>query len=238
MTDQRTTELQDNLQAVETRLSQACAAAGRARSEITLVVVTKHFPAADVLRLAQLGVSHVGENRHQEAVGKRTDYERAGGPPLTWHFVGRLQSNKAAAVADWADVVQSVDRPRLLGPLGRAATHRGRDLDVLLQVSLDELPGTRGRGGADPADLPALAGDVAATGGLTLCGLMAVAPLGSDPEPAFDRLAALSQRLRVDHPGATWISAGMSGDLEQAVACGATHVRVGTAVLGSRPAQR
>lgn len=229
----RKDELAANLAGVEERLAAACAAAGRPRDDVTLVVVTKHFPAQDVRDLADLGVRHVGENRHQEADAKRD--ECADLATLTWHFVGHLQSNKAAAVTGWADVVQSVDRDRLVAPLGRAAVGRGRDLEVLLQVSLDREAGEGGRSGADPADVPALADAVAGTEGLRLRGLMAVAPRGEDPAPAFARLARVSADLRATHPEATWVSAGMSGDLEAAVEHGATHVRVGTAVLGMRP---
>ena len=232
MTD-RGDELAANLAEVERRLDAACATAGRAREDVTLVVVTKHFPADDVRLLAALGVRHVGENRHQEAVVKHEAC--ADVTSLTWHYVGHLQSNKAAAVAGWADVVQSVDRTRLVAPLGRAASDRGRPLAVLLQVSLDPEAGEGGRSGAAPGDVPGLADAVASTEGLELRGLMAVAPRGDDPRPAFARLAEVAADLRSGHPTATWVSAGMSGDLEAAEEHGATHVRVGTAVLGMRP---
>jgi hypothetical protein len=153
-----------------------------------------------------------------------------------WHFVGRLQRNKARSVVRYADVVQSVDRPELVDALSAAAqAYRETPLDVLLQVSLDLAAGSAGRGGADPAEVPRLADAVASAPGLRLAGVMAVAPLGADPDPAFARLAAVADRLHHDHPHASIVSAGMSGDLEAAVQHGATHVRIGTALLGGRP---
>ena len=227
----RRDEVAAGLTSVHGRIAGACADVGRDPAEVRLVVVTKFFPASDVRILADLGVTDVGENRHQEAEAKAAECADLG---LTWHFIGGLQSNKAAAVASYADVVESVDRPKLVGPLDRGAHQRGRPVDVLLQVSLDP-PGSAGRSGADPADLASLAAAVEATEMLRLRGLMAVAPLGADPAPAFARLVGLHRDLLADHPAATWVSAGMSGDLEHAVRAGATHVRVGSAVLGSRP---
>jgi pyridoxal phosphate enzyme (YggS family) len=219
------------LDRVRQRIAGACRDAGRDPGEVTLVVVTKFFPAADVRLLADLGVRHVGENRHQEAAAKAEECADLG---LSWHFIGGLQSNKAAAVAAYADVVESVDRAKLLAGLQRGAHDRGRDLDVLLQVSLDPA-GADGRSGADPAALSDLAARVADHGALRLRGLMAVAPLGEDPAVAFGRLAALRDDFVADHPDAAVLSAGMSGDLEDAVRAGATHVRVGSAILGPRP---
>lgn len=227
----RRDELAANLDVVRRRIGTACAAAGRAADDVRLVVVTKFFPATDVRILADLGVTDVGENRHQEAGTKAAECADL---DLTWHFIGALQSNKAAAVGAYASVVESVDRVRLVGPLAKGAAQAGRDLDCLLQVSLDP-PGSGHRAGAAPADLAALADTVEATPGLLLRGLMAVAPLDSDPYEAFERLAGIHRGLLVDHPGATSLSAGMSADLEHAVRAGATHVRVGSAVLGSRP---
>jgi pyridoxal phosphate enzyme (YggS family) len=233
----REEQLADRLTAVENRIRAACLAAGRSREEITLVVVTKYFPASDLRILAGLGVGHVGENRHQEAVAKRAECADL---ELAWHFIGRLQGNKAAAVGSWADVVQSVDRARLLEGLSRSATERGRDLDVLVQVDLDPPTdrGRSGRGGVAPAEAVALAEEVTRAPGLRLCGVMAVAPRDGDPKEAFTELARIRAAVTAAVPTATWLSAGMSGDLEAAVACGATHVRIGTAVLGLRPQAR
>ncbi|WP_230487151.1 YggS family pyridoxal phosphate-dependent enzyme [Nocardioides anomalus] len=227
----RRDELEGGLARVRESIAGAAADAGRDPGEVTLVVVTKFFPASDVRLLAELGVTDVGENRHQEAEAKAAECADLG---LRWHFIGGLQSNKAAAVAAYADVVESVDRRKLVAPLSKGAHQCDHAVDVLLQVSLDP-PDREGRSGADPADVPALAAAVEEAGLLRLRGLMAVAPLGEDPAAAFARLVEVHAGLLADHPDATWLSAGMSGDLEHAVRAGATHVRVGSAVLGSRP---
>ncbi|MDR7253872.1 pyridoxal phosphate enzyme (YggS family) [Nocardioides sp. BE266] len=227
----RRDELAANLDAVRRRIAAACEEAGRAADDVSLVVVTKFFPASDVRLLADLGVTDVGENRHQEAEAKAAECADLG---LRWHFIGGLQSNKAAAVASYADVVESLDRAKLVGPLSRGAHARSHEVDVLLQVSLDP-PGAEHRSGASPDDLADLAGRVAEAGMLRLRGLMAVAPLGEDPDAAFSRLAAIRDEFVRAHPDATVLSAGMSGDLEAAITRGATHVRVGSAVLGERP---
>jgi pyridoxal phosphate enzyme (YggS family) len=228
----RRDELAANLAAVRTRLDAAAASAGRDPAEITLIAVTKTRPASDIHLLAELGVRDIGENRDQEAAPKAAECADLG---LTWHFVGQLQTNKCRSVASYAHVVHSVDRPRLVSALSSGATRAGREVGALVQVSLDGAPG---RGGASPADVPALAAAVAAGEGLRLLGVMAVAPLGAPPRPAFEQLAEVSARIRQDHPDATWISAGMTADLEDAIACGATHVRVGSALLGERPPLR
>ena len=228
----RREELAANLAAVNQRIAAACAGAGRSPDEVTLVVVTKFFPASDVRLLAGLGVGDVGENRHQEAEEKIAE---CGDLPVRWHFIGGLQSNKAAAVAAYSDVVESVDRPKLVPGLSKGAHGRSQAVDCLLQVSLDPPDQHAGRSGALPEQLTGLADDVALAGMLQLRGLMAVAPPDEDPRSAFDRLARIRERFLRGHPDATWLSAGMSGDLEAAISCGATHVRVGSAVLGSRP---
>jgi len=230
--DGRRAELAANLAAVRRRIETACADAGRSPGEVALTVVTKFFPADDVRLLAELGVTDVGENRHQEAEAKVAECRDV---DVRWHFIGGLQSNKAAAVASYADVVESVDRAKLVPGLQRGAHDRSHPVDCLVQVSLDPPDRHEGRSGADPRDVPAIAADVASSGMLRLRGVMAVAPAGLDPEPAFARLAQIAADLRTGHPDATWISAGMSGDLEAAVKYGATHVRVGSAVLGPRP---
>jgi PLP dependent protein len=225
----RAAELAAGLAAVRDRVAAAAAASGRDAQGVSLVVVTKTYPASDVALLAELGVVDVGESRDQEASAKAAECD---GLPLRWHFVGRLQSNKARSVARYAHAVHSVDRDSLVGPLSRGATEAGRVVGVFVQVSLDGDPA---RGGVVPSGLPALADAVAGAEGLELAGIMAVAPLGADPDAAFAPLEVLSQRLRAGHPGAWRISAGMSTDLEAAVRAGATHLRVGSAVLGERP---
>ena len=231
----RREELAGRLAAVEERIGAACADAGRSRDEVTLVVVTKTWPAEDVRLLAGLGVRDVGESRDQEAVGK---HEACADLPLRWHYVGQVQTNKARSVAGYAAVVHSVDRERLVGALSRGAQAAGRVVRCLVQVSYDDpqqKAGTLGpRGGAAPEDVPALADLVASAPGLELGGLMTVAPREGEPRTTFDRLVALAAAVRRSHPSATDVSAGMSGDLEAAVAAGATHLRVGRAVLGPR----
>ncbi|MFI9610216.1 YggS family pyridoxal phosphate-dependent enzyme [Streptomyces sp. NPDC052023] len=236
MTD-RKDELAGNLAKVEERIAAACAAAGRRREEVTLIVVTKTYPAADVRILSELGVRHVAENRDQDAAPKAAECSDL---PLTWHFVGQLQTNKVRSVVGYADVVQSVDRSRLVTALSKEAVRAGREVGCLIQVALDAGESARGeRGGVAPGGIGELADVVAGAPGLRLDGLMTVAPLtgefaGREPA-AFERMMDLSTDLRRTHPAATMVSAGMSADLEQAVAAGATHVRVGTAVLGVRP---
>ena len=228
---ERRDEIAANLADVRKRITAACRDAGRDPDEVTLVVVTKFFPVSDVRLLAELGVTDVGENRHQEAeakVGECRDLD------LRWHFVGGLQSNKAAAVASYADVVESVDRSKLVRRLNEGAHGRSHPVDCLIQVSLDE-PGAEGRSGAAPDDVPALAEAIEAAGMLRLRGLMAVAPLGVDPRGPYERLSAIHDDFASSRPESAWLSAGMSADLEEAIRAGATHVRIGTAVLGSRP---
>lgn len=236
MTD-RKTQLAENLARVEERIVSACAAAGRAREEVTLIVVTKTYPASDVRILHELGVRHVAENRDQDAAPKAAECADLS---LTWHFVGQLQTNKVRSVTSYADVVQSVDRIRLVTALSAAAVREGRELGCLIQVALDAESGERGdRGGVAPDGIEELAAAVDSAPGLRLGGLMTVAPLAGPyagrQRAAFDRLMEISSRLRGNHPAANMVSAGMSADLDDAVAAGATHVRVGTAVLGVRP---
>lgn len=229
MTDlTRREEIAAGLARVKARIADACRAAGRAPEEITLIAVTKTYPASDVRILADLGVRDIGENRDQEAAPKARECADL---PLTWHFIGQLQTNKARSVVTYADMVHSVDRERLVTALGREAVRAGREITCLVQVALDDDPG---RGGAPPARVPALAEAVATTEGLRLGGVMAVAPLGEEPAKAFARLAEVARAVRADHPAATIVSAGMSGDLAEAIVHGATHVRIGTALLGRR----
>ncbi len=236
-TDERREDIRLGVQEARDRIDRARAAAGRV-DPVRLVVVTKTFPSSDVDILAELGVTDVGENRSQEASAKR---ESAGvqAHDLRWHMIGQVQTNKARQIVSWADVVESVDRESAINALDRAAQAAERRLDVLLQVNLDPDPG-EGRGGARPVDVPRLAELVAASASLRLTGVMGVAPHPGPHPPsasareAFDRLAAVAAYLRGDHPEAWEISAGMSGDLEEAVAAGATQVRIGGAVLGAR----
>lgn len=227
----RREELALRLADVRRRMAKASEAAGRDVSELTLIAVTKTRPASDVRLLHELGLADVGENRDSEAAPKAAQCADLGPEKLTWHFVGQLQTNKAASVVRYASVVHSVDRPRLIRALGRAAREAGRVVECLVEVSLDGDPA---RGGAVADDVPALAEALAAEEGLTLGGVMAVAPLSMAPADAFGRLLTSAAAVRAIRPGATVISAGMSGDLEAAVGAGATHLRIGTALLGDR----
>jgi pyridoxal phosphate enzyme (YggS family) len=219
-------ELAANLADVRARVARACDAAGRPRDAVTVIAITKTWPASDAALLRDLGVTDLGENRDQEAAAKAAEVTG-----VRWHFVGQLQTNKARSVAAYADVVHGVDRPQLVEALSAGATRAGRELEALVQVSLDGDPD---RGGARLEEVPALADLVAQADGLRLGGVMAVAPLALLASDAFARLADVAARLRAEHPEATTISAGMSGDLEEAIAAGATHVRVGSAILGVR----
>jgi pyridoxal phosphate enzyme (YggS family) len=236
--DARRAELAASLAEVEERIVRACAAAGRARDEVRLLAVTKTFPALDAALLTDLGLRDLAENRDQEA-GEKADEVAKLRPDAAprWHMVGRLQRNKARSVARWASEIQSVDSERLAGALDKAvrtardAGEREKTLDVLVQVSLDDDPE---RGGCPLGELGRLAEFITRAGDLRLRGLMAVAPLGTDPDTAFERLARAGEALRADHPDAVELSAGMSGDLERAIGQGSTCVRVGTALLGGR----
>jgi pyridoxal phosphate enzyme (YggS family) len=230
--DARLDELAANLRSLEERVAAACRAAGRDPAEVTLVAISKTWPAADVLRLHALGVRDFGENRDQEAKSKAAALSAAGAA-VRWHFVGRLQRNKCASVARYADVVHAVDRADLVEALSGGAVRAGRTLDALVQLSIDGDPR---RGGAVDAELPELADRVAAAPGLRLAGVMAIAPQAADPAVAFATLADVAARVRRTHPEATTLSAGMTADLEQAIAHGSTCVRVGTALFGGRAA--
>ena len=242
----RRAELASGLAKVQERIRAACMAAGRVREDVQLIVVTKFFPGADIEVLCELGVTDIGENRDQEASAKIASLPPEVRQRLQVHFIGQMQTNKARSVATYADTVHSIDRDRLVIALERAAAAAGRVIGALVQVNLDAIAGAEAvsgggavagpaRGGIPLDGVAALADTVAASPHLRLRGLMGVAPLGVDPEVVFARLASASRDLRSDHPGATWISAGMSADLESAVANGATHLRVGSAILGSRP---
>ena len=213
---------------VRRRIAKACAAVGRDPAGITLIAVTKTHPASDVRLLSELGLSDVGENRDAEAAPKAAQCADLN---LTWHFIGQLQTNKAASVVRYAHVVHSVDRLRLIRALGQAARRAERVIECLIEVSLDGDPA---RGGAPAGEVPALAEALEAEPGLVLGGVMAIAPLGQRPAEAFARLLGSAEAVRAVQPSATVISAGMSGDLEAAVEAGATHLRIGTALLGDR----
>ncbi|MGN7798507.1 YggS family pyridoxal phosphate-dependent enzyme [Leifsonia sp. 22587] len=220
--------LAERLAAVREGVADAARAAGRRPEELTTIVVMKFHPASLVRELASLGVRDVGENRHQEAQEKAAELADL---DLTWHFVGQLQSKKARQARRYASVIHSVDRTSLVDALASDES----DVDAFVQLNLTDDPG---RGGVADRDLEALVEHVLETPGLRLLGVMAVAPLGEEPARAFERVRAASDRVRALAPGATAISAGMSQDYREAIAAGATHLRIGTAITGNRPELR
>lgn len=223
--------LAERLSAIDEAIADAARHASRDPEEITRIVVTKFHPAELVRELYALGVRDVGENRQQEFSAKSSELDDLS--DLRWHFIGQAQTNKAGAIRRAAHAVHSVDRTRIADALDRAA-HDDSKLDILMQVNLTE---DAARGGVPPADLEAFAEHVLSLPTLTLRGIMAVAPLEEEPAGAFARLHGYAQRLRAVAPEASWISAGMTGDFAEAIAAGATHLRIGSAITGPRPAQ-
>ncbi|MBY0687809.1 YggS family pyridoxal phosphate-dependent enzyme [Microbacterium marinilacus] len=224
------TPLAQRLADVDARIGEAARANGRDPGDLTRIVVTKFHPASLVRELHELGVRDMGENRQQELSGKAV--EVADLRDLRWHFIGQAQTNKARAIRRAASAVHSVDRARLVDALDAAAEPGDDPLDVLVQVNLTD---DAGRGGAEPDQLVPLAERIVAAATLRLRGVMAVAPLDEPAGPAFERLAGLAERVRAVAPEARWISAGMTGDFAEAIACGATHLRIGSAITGPRP---
>jgi pyridoxal phosphate enzyme (YggS family) len=216
-------EIASNLNRVREQVKEAATSAGRNHENITLIAVTKTFPVSDVHILASLDVHHYGENRDSDAAPK------AEAVPGTWHFQGQIQSNKLKSIASWANVIHSLDELRHIQALDKVAIHR---IGVFLQVSLD---GAEGRGGAAPGGLSELADCVLSSSNLDLMGLMAVAPLEVSSDQAFEKLATIYEQFRASYPMATSLSAGMSNDFVSAISHGATHIRVGSSILGSRP---
>jgi len=216
-------EIASNLNGVHEQIKNAAHSSGRKLDEITLIAVTKTFPASDVHILASLDIHHYGENRDSEGAPK------AAAVPGTWHFQGQIQSNKLKSIASWANVIHSLDELRHIQTLDKVAIHR---IGVFLQVSLD---GAEGRGGALASDLSSLADAVLASAHLDLMGLMAVAPLDVSSDQVFEKLATIHASFKSSYPQAIHLSAGMSNDFESAITHGATHIRVGSSILGSRP---
>jgi PLP dependent protein len=217
--------LAERLARVRSSIADAARDAQRRPDSITTVVVTKFHPARLVRELVELGVSDIGENRHQEAAAKAAELSDL---PITWHFVGQLQSNKAAAVSSYAHVIHSVDRPSVVEALLAAQ----RPIDAFIQLNLTDDPH---RGGVRFGDLPSFAERVLAANGIRLRGLMAVAPVEGDARRAFAEVRLASESLRRLAPDATALSMGMSGDYREAILEGATHLRIGTAITGNRP---
>lgn len=236
----RKSEISANIERVEAEIARALELSGRSRSEITLIAVTKNFPITDIEILYQLGIREFGENRDQEAREKvQALAERLGAahPEVRWHFQGQLQRNKLASISSWADMVHSVDHPKYLKGLSEGAVRRGGSIQLLIQLSLDENPAPA-RGGTDIAGareiLSLYTREKSEFPGITLAGVMGVAPLDIDPARAFARLAKNYSELRAEYPSLQILSAGMSGDFFEAIVAGATHLRIGSSILGSR----
>jgi pyridoxal phosphate enzyme (YggS family) len=227
----RLADIQSNLEKINLRIAAACASSKRDVSEITLIAVTKTYPASDVDLLKQLGIENVGENKDQEAAGKISQVKEK----LSWHFIGQLQSNKAKSVVTYAELIHSVDRLSLAKELQKSASAIAKKQKVLIQVDLDQSGPDPSRGGVWPADLAGLAQFISQSENLELAGLMSVAPLGENPSEAFQRLAQIRSDFLKNYPKAVILSAGMSDDLEAAIEHGATHLRIGSALLGERP---
>jgi len=222
----REIEIAQALKTVEDRIAAAATKAGRARNEITLIAVTKTYPASDVEILRNLGVQNFGENRSEEGVAKSALVSG------TWHFQGQVQSRKLRDIASWATYIHSLDSADHIEKLSRIATEIGKEISIFLQLSLDGAPG---RGGVVASELRALADSVANLQQIKLVGLMCVPPVELEHERAFSEIADIHQGFLANFPRATFLSAGMSSDYEVAITHGATHLRVGSQILGSRP---
>ncbi len=221
--NKRIAELTANLESIKARIGLAAANSARDASEITLIAVTKTFPGSDVRILYDLGLRDFGENRDQEASVKSQELP----DDCRWHFQGQIQSNKLKSIALWADVLHSIDDLAHAMKLNSLVTSK----EIFIQVSLDNQPN---RGGVAPNSLLKFLEEVAAFSNLNVRGLMAVAPLGEEPAKAFHRLKLLSEKVIESHPEAREISAGMSNDFEAAIMQGATHIRIGSQILGVR----
>ncbi len=226
------TELGQRYQAIVDSIATAATSANRDPRQITLVVVTKNHPHQLVLDLLALGARDFGENRDQEAGPKAKQIATESSENFNWHFIGQLQTNKVKSVLEYANFLHSLDRPSLLDELQKRTVEREKPLRVFVQVNLTEDPE---RGGVNPEDLMAFSERVLASPGLELVGLMGVGGLDVAPELEFERLAALSVELQKLDSRADRLSMGMSGDFETAIAYGATHLRIGTAITGNRP---
>ena len=222
----REIEIAQALKSVEDRIGEAATKAGRARNEITLIAVTKTYPASDVEILRNLGVQNFGENRNEEGVEKSVLVSG------TWHFQGQVQSRKLRDIASWATYIHSLDSADHIGKLSRIATEIGKEISIFLQLSLDGAPG---RGGVVASEIRALADSVANLPQIKMVGLMCVPPVELEHERAFSEIADIHQGFLANFPTANFLSAGMSSDYEVAITHGATHLRVGSQILGSRP---
>jgi pyridoxal phosphate enzyme (YggS family) len=227
----RFTEISQALAQVEERIVRACQLASRVREDVTLIAVTKTYPVTDVEILRELGVTNFGENRDSEGVEKSSATQDSL-IKAHWHYQGEIQSKKIGSISRWADTVHSLDNLSHIKKFDRALeTIGGKFLQVFIQVSLDGNPQ---RSGLESKNLLQACQEVANSSHLQLMGVMTVPPVESDPEESFSQIAEIATRVRNDFPDAKYLSAGMSGDFEVAIAYGATHIRIGSQILGSR----
>lgn len=226
MSIERKSEISTNLATVTERITAAAKKVDRNPSDIKLIVVTKTFPITDLQFLYELGVRDFGENRDQEASQKVSELPN----DINWHFQGQIQSNKLKSITSWASYIHSVDQLKYAKMISDYAGDQKKS--IFLQVSLDEIP--ESRGGVDPSKLHQLASAVSHFSNLNLMGLMAVAPLDESTDQAFARLSKYHQLFVEQFPEARFLSAGMSGDYESAILHGATHIRIGSSILGNR----
>ena len=222
----RKIEIEENLNQVRQKITDAAAKSGRNPNEINLIVVTKTFPISDLEILYSLGVREFGENRDQEASVKA----KALPQDINWHFQGGIQSNKLKSICSWASVIHSVDQFKYAKIISEQPSVKARQ--IFIQVSLDEPP--ESRGGVDPAKLIELANQISSLPNIKVLGLMAVGPVYREIEPAFARLQQIQAGFLTDFKDAVFLSSGMSGDYELAISYGATHLRIGSSILGIR----
>jgi len=222
----RVDEISANLEKVKEQIKLAAASANRLSDDITLVVVTKTFPVSDIEILYSLGIRDFGENRDQEASAKVGLLPK----DVRWHFQGQIQSNKLKSITSWASFIHSVDQLRYAQMISDYSA--GNEKPIFMQVSLDKPP--QSRSGVNPSELLELAGGISALPGIRLQGLMAVAPVNSPAEQAFAELEDIRSDFLSTFPDAKSLSIGMSGDYQIAIKYGATHIRIGSSILGIR----
>jgi pyridoxal phosphate enzyme (YggS family) len=222
----RTRELEENLNLVTQKIAAAAAKSGRNSTEINLIVVTKTFPISDIQILYTLGLREFGENRDQEASIKAKALPK----DINWHFQGGIQSNKLKSICNWASVIHSVDQFKYAQIISEQPSEKPRQ--IFIQVSLDQPP--ESRGGVNPEKLLELASRISLLSNIKILGLMAVGPVNQAAGPAFARLQTIHESFLTQFKDAVFLSAGMSGDYELAIAYGATHLRIGSSILGIR----
>ena len=231
MSESRLIQLTENYQKIQSRIIEACNKSGRNTSDITVIAITKTYPAKDVDLLKRIGIENVGENKDQEASEKYKEVKNK----FIWHFVGQLQTNKVKSVVQYADYIHSVDRLSLVKEIQKMSQKINKIQKVLIQIELDESQNDENRGGVNPQNLNDLAQEISSSPNLELSGLMSVAPLNMTSNQAFSKLEKIRSEFIKTYPLAKMLSAGMSDDLEEAVSHGATHLRIGSALLGERP---